>query len=123
MHFGRINPAAVDGLLQRFAAAGANSPSVRESREAVGDAVYEALIDLGRLRQLNDDIVYRAEEYDALVARLTAFIGAQGRVNTGQVRDLLDTSRKYAIGLLEHLDHVKITRRVGDERELRDGGR
>ena len=96
---------------------------MRESRETVGDAVYEALVDLGRLRQLNDDIVYRAEEYDALVARLTAFIGAQGRVSTGQVRDLLDTSRKYAIGLLEHLDHVKITRRVGDERELRDGGR
>ena len=114
---------AVDALLQRFASAGVSSPSVRESRETVGDAVYEALVDLGRLRQLNDDIVYRAEEYDALVARLTAFIGAQGRVSTGQVRDLLDTSRKYAIGLLEHLDHVKITRRVGDERELRDGGR
>jgi selenocysteine-specific elongation factor len=122
-HAIRFTPAqqqAADALLQRFAGAGANSPSVRESREAVGDAAYEALIELGRLRQLNDDIVYRAEEYDALVARLTGFLREHGRVSAAQVRDLLDTSRKYAIGLLEHLDHVKITRRVGDERELRE---
>jgi selenocysteine-specific elongation factor len=36
-----------------------------------------------------------------------------------QVRDLLDTSRKYAIALLEHLDDIGVTRRVGDERVLR----
>jgi selenocysteine-specific elongation factor len=96
---------------------------VRESREAIGNGAYDALVDMGRLRPLNDDLVYRAEEYEALVARLTLFLREHGRVSAGQVRDLLDTSRKYAIGLLEHLDHVKVTRRVGDERELRDGGR
>jgi selenocysteine-specific elongation factor len=32
------------------------------------------------------------------------------------VRDLLDTSRKYAIALLEHLDERRLTRRVGDDR-------
>ncbi|MEE9323948.1 MAG: SelB C-terminal domain-containing protein, partial [Dehalococcoidia bacterium] len=36
-----------------------------------------------------------------------------------QVRDILNTSRKYALALMEHLDQVKITRRVGDERVLR----
>jgi selenocysteine-specific elongation factor len=121
-HAIRFSPAqeeAIARLLQRFAAAGANSPSVRESREAIGDDVYDGLVDLGNVRQLNYEVVYRAEEYGDLVARLTALLGEQGRVNTGQVRDLLGTSRKYAIALLEHLDHIKLTRRVGDERELR----
>jgi selenocysteine-specific elongation factor len=121
-HAIRFSPAqeqAIERLMQRFAAAGTNSPSVRESREAIGDAAYEGLVDLGRLRPLNDDVVYRAEEYDELVARLTALLREQGRVNAGQVRDLLDTSRKYAIALLEHLDHIKVTRRVGDDRVLR----
>ncbi len=122
-HAIRFSPAqeeAIARLLQRFAAAGANSPSVRQSREAVGDAVYEGLVDLGRLRPLNDEVVYRAEEYDELVGRLTALLREQGRANAAQVRDLLGASRKYAIALLEHLDHIKLTRRVGDERELRE---
>jgi serine/threonine protein kinase len=35
-----------------------------------------------------------------------------------QVRDLFDTSRKYAQAILEHLDEEGITKRVGDERVL-----
>jgi selenocysteine-specific elongation factor len=31
---------------------------------------------------------------------------------------MFQTSRKYAVALLEHLDGKKITRRVGDERVL-----
>jgi selenocysteine-specific elongation factor len=34
------------------------------------------------------------------------------------VRDLFDTSRKYALALMGHLDERKVTRRVGDERVL-----
>ena len=33
-------------------------------------------------------------------------------------RDLFDTSRRYALALLSHLDERKVTRRVGDERVL-----
>ena len=36
-----------------------------------------------------------------------------------QVRDLFDTSRKYALALLEYLDTARVTRRVGDARVLR----
>jgi hypothetical protein len=32
------------------------------------------------------------------------------------VRDMFNTSRKYVQGLLEYLDDLKITQRVGDER-------
>jgi len=35
------------------------------------------------------------------------------------VRDLFDTSRKYALAFLEYLDAKGVTRRVGDERVLR----
>jgi selenocysteine-specific elongation factor len=37
----------------------------------------------------------------------------------GQVRDGFNTSRKYALALLEYLDDQRITKRVGDERVLR----
>ena len=46
-------------------------------------------------------------------------IKEHGKINVGQVRDRFQTSRKYALSLLEHLDQQRITRRVGDDRVLR----
>ncbi|MFN0069924.1 MAG: SelB C-terminal domain-containing protein [Chloroflexota bacterium] len=34
------------------------------------------------------------------------------------MRDVLGTSRRYALALMAHLDERKVTRRVGDERVL-----
>jgi hypothetical protein len=36
-----------------------------------------------------------------------------------ETRDLFQTSRKYALGFLEHLDAKGVTRRVDDKRMLR----
>jgi selenocysteine-specific elongation factor len=42
-----------------------------------------------------------------------------GKITVAEVRDMFQTSRKYALAFMEHLDEQKITRRVGDERVLR----
>lgn len=110
--------AAVDKLMGQFAQAGVNSPSVRDVKAAVGDDVYFALLDQGRLRQVGPDVVYAAADYEQFTGQICAYLREHGRINAGQVRDLLNTSRKYAIALLEHLDEIKVTRRVGDDREL-----
>ncbi|HEX6385265.1 MAG TPA: selenocysteine-specific translation elongation factor, partial [Anaerolineae bacterium] len=98
-------------LLRRCAAAGVNSPSVKEAKAAVGEDVYFALVDLGQLRPVSEDVVYAAAEYEQLTNRIKEYLRQHGRINAAQVRDLLGTSRKYAIALLEHLDELRITRR------------
>ncbi|MCD6027878.1 MAG: selenocysteine-specific translation elongation factor, partial [Thermomicrobiales bacterium] len=40
----------------------------------------------------------------------------QGTMTLAQFRDHFGTSRKYAQAALEHLDRLKYTRRVGDDR-------
>jgi len=45
-------------------------------------------------------------------------LGASGRFKLAQVRDTLQLNRRVVQMLLEHLDRVRLTRRVGDEREL-----
>ena len=40
-------------------------------------------------------------------------------VNVATVRDIFQTSRKYALALLEYTDEQRLTKRVGDERVLR----
>ena len=42
-----------------------------------------------------------------------------GSITVGEARTMFNTSRKYVLPLLEHLDRQQITRRVGDERVLR----
>jgi selenocysteine-specific elongation factor len=109
---------AVAHLLRQMTANGITSPSVKECKTAVGDAVYYALLDLGQLRQLNDDVVYAAPQYAQFTQQITTYLHQHGTISAAQVRDLLGTSRKYAIALLEHLDDIKVTKRVGDDRVL-----
>ena len=108
----------ISELIRSFQDAGANSPSVKESKALVGEDVYDALLDLGELQQLNEEVVYRAADYEKLMALTISYIESHESANAGEIRDLLNTSRKYAIALLEDLDNRKITRRVGDARIL-----
>ena len=116
--FSAAQQSDIDRLSRRHAAAGVSSPSVKESRKEVGDDVYHALVNLGELRQLNSEVVYTISEYISVCEKIRQFLVANQRINAAQARDLLGTSRKYAIALLEHLDDIKLTRRVEDYREL-----
>ena len=46
-------------------------------------------------------------------------IGQNERIALAEVRDLFNTSRKFAQALLEHLDAIGITMRDGDFRKLK----
>ena len=116
VRFSAVQQAKIDDLLRQFARLGINSPSVKESKTAVGEDVYFALVDLGQLRPISADVVYDQATYDQLVEKLMRHLKAKESINAAQARDLLGTSRKYAIALLEHLDERRLTRRVGDDR-------
>ncbi|MBE2220831.1 MAG: selenocysteine-specific translation elongation factor [Anaerolineae bacterium] len=110
---------AVSDLLRRMSAAGVVSPSVKDCKTAVGDDVYFALLDLGKLKQINNDVVYATPDYERFTGQIIQFLQKNGEIDAAQTRDLLKTSRKYAIALLEHLDDIKVTKRVEDKRVLR----
>ena len=40
-------------------------------------------------------------------------------ITIAEFRDLVKTSRKYAVPLMEYFDSLKLTQRVGDKRVLR----
>jgi selenocysteine-specific elongation factor len=77
------------------------------------------LIETGQLVRISSDVLLLPETYAQLVAWVRQYIAQQGSVNVAQVRDAFNTSRKYALALLEYLDDQRITKRVGDERVLR----
>ncbi|MDD7761889.1 MAG: selenocysteine-specific translation elongation factor [Firmicutes bacterium] len=59
--------------------------------------------------------------YDTFLKAQDILLGAfkeKDTINAKDYRDLLNTNRKTAVGLLEYFDAKKITKRVGDERTL-----
>lgn len=110
---------AIDRLLSRFADAPYSPPSVKECYAEVGEELYNTLVDSGKLIQVNADVVFSREGYESLVAEIRKLIEQNGHVSAAQVRDHLNTSRKYVLGILEYLDQVGITVREGDLRRLK----
>jgi len=109
---------AVNDLLARFRAAPYATPSVKEAAALVGEEVLGVLLARGDLVQVSPEVLFLRETYEEMVERIRAHIQQQGSITLAQVRDLFQTSRKYAQALLEYLDGVGVTRRVGDERVL-----
>ena len=81
--------------------------------------VLNVLAEEGQVVKVADSVVFSAAAYQDMVERISAHIAQQGEITVADVRDLFGTSRKYALALMDHLDHQRITRRVGDARVLR----
>lgn len=110
---------AVEAMLERFKEAPYSPPSVSEARSELGEPLYEYLRRQGELVQVADDVVFSQKAYGEMVQSLKKLIERTGPVTVAQVRDHFDSSRKYVLGLLEHLDQQGVTVREGDLRRLR----
>ena len=78
--------------------------------------VADALVARREAVKVGDAIYLGREAYDQMVVGVVRQIEQSGSVSVAQMRDLFATSRKYSLALLEHLDGLRITRRVGDVR-------
>jgi selenocysteine-specific elongation factor len=80
--------------------------------------VYDSLLDMGELVKVSEECTFLREYYDAAQEKVTAFIKENGSLSAAQARDLFNTSRKFAVALLENFDNIKLTKRVEDARVL-----
>jgi len=92
-----------------FAAkAGGNAASLKD--------IYEVAVAEGLLVRVTDDIYLHADVAADMRARLQGKMAGGTGATVAEIRDLLGTTRKYAIPLCEYLDRVGLTRRDGDLR-------
>ena len=74
------------------------------------------LIERKQAVKLSEGVVVSTKAYEEMVGKILAHLTRNGKITLAEVRDMFQTSRKYAQALLEYLDAGKVTRRVGDER-------
>ena len=92
-------------------------PAIAELNQIAGEDVVRALADLRQIVHVNDSIAFAADSYDQLVDEVRKHINEVGEIDAKTLRDKFGASRKYAIAVLEHLDSLGITQRVGDVRK------
>jgi selenocysteine-specific elongation factor len=119
VRFSPFQQVKVDKLLEKFAEAPFAPPSVKECQAEVGEDIFSALREFGDLVAVSEEVVFRKRDYDAMVDSIRQALQQKGQITLAEVRDLLNTSRKYVQALLEHLDAIGITVREGDFRKLK----
>ena len=111
----------VDALLRRFRANPWTPPGVAEAEALVGAEALAALVEQGQVVRLGgsgEGILFLKETYDEALKRITDYLREHDKMTAAEARDVLGTTRKYVLPLLEHMDMLKLTRRSGDERIL-----
>jgi selenocysteine-specific elongation factor len=82
------------------------------------EEIISLLIDEKKLVKIGELGITKMEIYDEAKNILINFITKNQKITAAEYRDLLSSNRKVAIGLLEHFDVLKVTRRVGNDRVL-----
>jgi selenocysteine-specific elongation factor len=70
------------------------------------------------LVKVSDDLVFHRSALEELRRQMAAQKVKSPRIDVAKFKELTGVTRKYAIPLLEYLDRERVTRRVGDEREI-----
>ena len=79
--------------------------------------LFEVCVAEGELCQIASDIYLHAGHEAEMRRRVTAKLRETGKgLTVAEIRDLLGTTRKYAVPLCEYLDKIGVTRRDGDLR-------
>lgn len=70
------------------------------------------------LVKISEDLVFHKTVLDELRSKIMAFKAKSAKIDVAEFKELSGVSRKYAIPLLEYMDRERVTRRVGDAREI-----
>jgi selenocysteine-specific elongation factor len=68
--------------------------------------------------KLSDDLVFHRDALEGLKQQVRAMKTASPNIDVAKFKDTFGITRKYAIPLLEFLDRERVTRRVGDSRQI-----
>ena len=107
-----------------FATAGFQVPTLQEVLRGLkvdrlrAQKIVTLLLREKALVKVSDDLVFHRTVLEQLRQRMVAYKTKSPTIDVAAFKELTGVTRKYAIPLLEYLDRERITRRVGNAREI-----
>lgn len=86
--------------------------------EKAAKMVFDALFEAEVFVKVSSDIFILKEYLDDAREKVVNFLKENGEITPSEFRDMVSTSRKYAVPILEYFDSEKITKRIEDKRVL-----
>jgi len=80
--------------------------------------LLKIMVSEGSLIRINDSLYLPSSSYAKMIEALKEFFNTRQEMTVAEFRDILNTTRKYALPFLEYLDTNKITIRIRDIRKL-----
>lgn len=111
-------------IKQRFLAAEMLTPSWDEiisefKLDAVeAEEVLNFFLNSGILVKLEENVIIHSENLAGARETIIRYLQEKNEIGLGEARDLLRTSRKFALPIMDYFDKEKVTRRVDDKRVL-----
>ncbi len=82
--------------------------------------ILQILIEQEHLVRVENDLFFHIEAVEKARELLISFIQKEGKLESVKFKYLLDTTRKFAIPLLDYFDRIGLTRRAGYTRYLKN---
>ena len=107
------NPLAPPYLKEIEKAVGAERPKLNE--------VIRVMERQGEIVRVTTELYYLKDSIDRIKGDLYSYFENHEEMSAATFRDILQSSRKYTIPVLEYFDRTGVTMRVGDVRKLKPG--
>lgn len=78
--------------------------------------VYNSLVKTKRLIRLDAQITVHSSHFDEALRLLKEHLNKEQKITLAQFRDLIGTSRKYAVAILDYCDNMGFTKKIDDYR-------
>ncbi|MCL5104536.1 MAG: selenocysteine-specific translation elongation factor [Armatimonadetes bacterium] len=111
----------LDRIDRDYADSACNPPLLPDVEKKYGPETKEivaTLAERGELVRIAPDLLFHRTALEHAEQSITAYLQSQDGITVAQFRDLINSSRKYVVPLLEYLDDKRVTRREGDLRVL-----
>ena len=110
-----------DSIEKTYREAGVNPPLLADLEATYGARAKDVtalLIERGTLAKIAPDLLFDKAAIGSAESALTKYLTEHEGITVAQFRDLVGSSRKYVVPMLEYFDRQRLTRRVGDMRVL-----
>ena len=105
---------AADKLEAAFLKDKFNPPSMEEATSSKD--IFDLLVTRKKLVKIGEGLYFHTDALAEAEKRIREYVAASGPMTVSAFRDLIGSSRKYVVPLLEYFDNKRVTRRVGDQR-------
>jgi len=105
---------------------GLSTPTLKETMDRFSDYPTSLVKDVlsllqreGQLVKISETLYYSQEIIDPLIESVKETVEKEGDIDAPRFKALTGLTRKFSIPILEYLDRIKVTMRIGDKRVLR----